>query len=389
MTAWFDMLSSTGVVIRRRSAALNALEELAALPDLGAEGLRAMALAIGELVSADGAVVDLRNADCEVVGCIGDGKVFHDELIHTFFTNYYDTAAEDAMGPNCRTLFRLGTPLNVTTPKTTIGWEQSELFQEFFAPQGIGDVIRLPLWRGGLPSGLLVLGRDDSSRPLSDGEVSTLREIRPLCERIVGGVVAPSAPGGFGGDVTWVACPNGDIELASPEAEPMAAMAFGFAGVLPRLNREVSAWLRDTFIALREKLDRSELASIERRNGYGLFQFRASWLDANRGTTPRARLSVRLSRHVPLKTRLFLSERFRLLPRREKQTVLALSEGASTQELAERLEVAPSTAFSWIRSLYTRFDVNRRGQLIEVLLADAAATAGSELAQQRRQRRGE
>jgi DNA-binding CsgD family transcriptional regulator len=56
------------------------------------------------------------------------------------------------------------------------------------------------------------------------------------------------------------------------------------------------------------------------------------------------------------------------LPRREKETLACLLEGDSEKQVAARLGVSPSTTHEYIKSLYRRFSVQSRAELLAYFL---------------------
>jgi DNA-binding NarL/FixJ family response regulator len=52
------------------------------------------------------------------------------------------------------------------------------------------------------------------------------------------------------------------------------------------------------------------------------------------------------------------------LPPRQRQTLLALLEGDSEKQIAIRLSLSPNTVHVYVKSLYRRFNVASRGELL-------------------------
>ena len=148
--------------------------------------------------------------------------------------------------------------------------------------------------------------------------------------------------------------------MSSGRAEQLAQMAFGAQAFIPGRGGALQAWFRQTLDKLRHQARAGRRGVLEVTNAFGLFQFEA--LSVQAGVDGGRGLVVRVTRLVPVKSRLFHSPAFRALPLREKQAVLALVDGASTSALATTLGVAQSTALTWIGSLYSRFGVSRRSE---------------------------
>jgi len=66
------------------------------------------------------------------------------------------------------------------------------------------------------------------------------------------------------------------------------------------------------------------------------------------------------------------------LPRRLRQTLACLLEGDSEKQVAARLEVSPATAHQYVSSLYRRFAVRSRAELLAYFLRRMRARLRSE-----------
>lgn len=61
------------------------------------------------------------------------------------------------------------------------------------------------------------------------------------------------------------------------------------------------------------------------------------------------------------------------LTRSEEKLALALARGQSVEEAAARLSIAPSTARTHLKRIFMKTETNRQGQLVSLLLSNAAA----------------
>jgi DNA-binding CsgD family transcriptional regulator len=349
----------------RRSTALGTLHELAQIPALGAEGLAALRAALSDLVPLDSVCLTPTDSLGFATGFQGD-EVFNSAVAQRFYEHHYGTPSEDGLGPNCRLLFRRGERV-FSASRGATQWRESDVFQDVFAPAGVNHLVRMLFRQGGRAVGLLLLARV-GGEDFSAGDIATLLEqhavigqaVDRICRPVQDGVTAPL------GEATWIFTLAGEIEASSLGAADVASMAYAAGG--PWTGAEpCDAPLAKTFADLRRMLEEGRRADLCERSRFGRFRFHASWLESQRPPFGR-RVKVDVVHEVPLHTRLFLSRRFRALPQREKQTALLLAEGHSTKDIADRAGVAESTALSWVRSLFQRFSVRRRGELVEALL---------------------
>jgi DNA-binding CsgD family transcriptional regulator len=136
------------------------------------------------------------------------------------------------------------------------------------------------------------------------------------------------------------------------------------------------AWSRPLIKRLLVKLrDPHATALVTVRNRRGTFALRAYALQPaeQAACTP---VCVQIVRSVPLELKLLAQPRVRTLPPREKQIALLLAKGLSNTAIANALGVRPNTVVSNIRSIYGRYGVEHRAQLVKALCAgDHAAAA--------------
>jgi DNA-binding NarL/FixJ family response regulator len=70
---------------------------------------------------------------------------------------------------------------------------------------------------------------------------------------------------------------------------------------------------------------------------------------------------VGVTRSVPVDV---LTGEITALPTRQRQTLLALLDGDSEKQIAIRLSLSPNTVHVYVKSLYRRFNVASRGELL-------------------------
>ena len=94
------------------------------------------------------------------------------------------------------------------------------------------------------------------------------------------------------------------------------------------------------------------------RNAWGIFVFRAYWLDA---ATPReGHIGIAVSRKVPLILDLFKGSRDLPLSDRQSEVAVLLASGLSRQQVADRLDLAPNTVIAHSRWVYDKLGIHDR-----------------------------
>lgn len=109
------------------------------------------------------------------------------------------------------------------------------------------------------------------------------------------------------------------------------------------------------------------------RNAWGLFGFRAHWLNAPAGDGSDP-VAVSISLHVPRKLKLWRAIHALALPARQQEVCLLFADGHSLTDIAQRLNISRHTAIDHMRRIYQRLDLESdRDSLRERLLAPPIA----------------
>jgi DNA-binding CsgD family transcriptional regulator len=106
---------------------------------------------------------------------------------------------------------------------------------------------------------------------------------------------------------------------------------------------------------------------LRRRNAWGEFVLRASWLGPTDGEEPTRQIGITIERRVP--RALAILRRIEELPltAREKQLCLLLARDPDRHDLADAMGVGAGTVVTHQRSIYAKLRVHSRAKLIERL----------------------
>jgi DNA-binding CsgD family transcriptional regulator len=255
-------------------------------------------------------------------------------------------------------------------------WLRSDLYNVMYRPVGIErNLVASILGRSRLLASL-VFPRTATDPAHSPREIRLLEAIVPSIahaltdQRRQGQLVDSDERGQLIVDATGV------VQHASPEARALLLMARMPADPVPLVLQPRGITLPDEVVRLCQRVAAwSEDHPLSTppvwrcRNDWGELVFRVFRMEQHAGLpTPRL-LSVGIERREPL--RLKLLRRLGELPlsTRETELCLALLDGASRGEIAERMGVSATTAITHTRNLYTKLDVHNRMELVEKLQA--------------------
>ncbi len=253
---------------------------------------------------------------------------------------------------------------------------ESDLHRETLRPFGLHHSLRVALHDGDRPIGCLLMHRADDARAFSRTEEEHVGAARGFLSHALvkrgPDVEAPFVPGTESGQVVLDA--SGRILHISPEADRLLPLVFALRFTVGEIGRPWVSAARQWFEPLIRQLVRSNGATpgkgaphIQLRNAWGGFSARAYWLRPLDADGERL-ISITIARQVPVPLRLLGLPAVQMLPKREKEVCILLAQGFSAPEIAARLGISPHTAIGHVVSLYRRFDVNSREQLIALLL---------------------
>ena len=173
------------------------------------------------------------------------------------------------------------------------------------------------------------------------------------------------------------------VIIASPAGKPVHLSTEGhrllFLATHPRVAPGVAVSrvpvLPAPLIRICENLGRASSSDEEasapvyhHRNVWGVFRFRAEWLDSN---DPAAGLiAITVTHQEPLP--IILTRNVGRLPltRRQAEVCVLMATGYSHDEIAERLGISRHTANEHGRWIYNKLDVHNRTELVSKLLSN-------------------
>jgi DNA-binding CsgD family transcriptional regulator len=109
------------------------------------------------------------------------------------------------------------------------------------------------------------------------------------------------------------------------------------------------------------------------RNAWGVFTFRAYWLNLAAGPGAPPRIGITVERLEPLALKLWRRAEELPLSGREIEVCLLLALGKPRAEIAGRLGVSENTAINHCRNLYGKLGVNSHAELVDKLHAGQSA----------------
>jgi len=255
------------------------------------------------------------------------------------------------------------------------GFFDTELYATILQPLGFRHALRLVLHSHGHPLGFLTLTRGDDERPFSLEDERRLHQVQDILSQAMAKRVGPEDHDLVAsGDTAMLLCdPSGAIRNLTNNAQQFLNYIFAPDCLLADLGRSVLPQARQWLLPIVARADRplsrtnGKVAALYRQTRWGGFSARAYRMNASEpgGTSL---VSVNLTRYVPLAVRLMRLEAVRTLPKREKEVCLLLAHGCSAPDIAVRLTMSVHTVIGHVASLYDRFEVSSRDQLVVSLL---------------------
>lgn len=251
----------------------------------------------------------------------------------------------------------------------------SDFYDVICRPVNLHHGLRLAIRDGRRPIACMVLSRPRGDRPFLTRDEDNLLRARPyLCHalaRISQEHEATMTPSEESGIV--ISTPQGDIQHMSAEADCLLRMAVPprHPGANNDYYQNVRDLLRPLALRLAERdTHRQTAPALQVKSAWGRFSLRGYWLSPHPAGAP-ALVAIQITRYLPLPLRLLGLDAVRALPAKEKETCLLLAQGRSTTQIATVLQRSTHTVVSQVRSIYQRFNVSSRTELIDQLLGHA------------------
>lgn len=251
----------------------------------------------------------------------------------------------------------------------------SDFYDVICRPVDLHHGIRIALRDGQRPIACLVLSRPAGAKPFLAADEKRLLKARDfLCHALSktadwqDEATVPSGETGF-----VVIDVDGRIQHLTSEADRLLNMAMyprstggAFDDAFYQRTRELLLPLVRRLTAITTGADRTAPA-IQIRNAWGNFSLRG-YLMKPVGTGASSLIAIQIARHIPPPLRLLGLEQVQSLPEREKEICLLLAQGHTTPAIAQLVKRSPHTVVSQVRSLYNRFGVGSRNELLDLLL---------------------
>jgi DNA-binding CsgD family transcriptional regulator len=104
-------------------------------------------------------------------------------------------------------------------------------------------------------------------------------------------------------------------------------------------------------------------------NVHGRFIFNAHWLENNGMTEPGGLIGVTIQHQEPQALKILRALKDLPLSPAQKEVALLLAQGLSNLEIGQRLHIKHTTVKDHIGKIFTRLNINRREELLPLLLA--------------------
>jgi len=256
-------------------------------------------------------------------------------------------------------------------------FEKHDFYNLTMRPTGLHDGLQLTVMEQGRSIGLLHISRAKGDPEFTERERQLLYSIAPFlahaqAERTADERVAESPDRGL-----IIATPAGAIEYLSPQAGHLLVMAQHPVLLSPgvslpspgtALPPEVMRLCHDLMRIFENKAP-SSVPACQIANAWGVFTFRAFWLDRTAQEQEAPLIGISIERLEPLALKLWRLAENLPLSGREIEVCLPLALGQPRAEIAERIGVSENTAINHCRNIYAKLGVQSRAELVEKLRA--------------------
>lgn len=303
------------------------------------------------------------------------GEHFYDSTVHAFFSGIA-WMSEAGVYPGFAGLVASDAPI---TAGADNGREylNSAIYNEVLKPLDGRFVLSVPVRDARRAYGALVMLRAAATSPFDAREIREIADIASFIRHALGDKA----------DAAGAGCDELDCEAFAVLAED---------GRLLHIDQDGRRLLflathPEASMASREPLDASgmsqriarvcrELTGIfrgrggrpprfENANRWGRFVFRARWLQAV-GAAREGRIGLTISHYVPRRLKLWQSIAALELPPRLQQVALEFADGASLNEVADRLGIRRNTAIDYVQNIYARLGIEPDKHALRSYLLD-------------------
>jgi DNA-binding CsgD family transcriptional regulator len=270
-------------------------------------------------------------------------------------------------------------------------FEKHDFYNLAMRPTGLHDALQLTVVEHGHSIGLLHISRASRDPEFTQRERQLLQAIAPFlahaqAERPTDERMAESLDRGL-----IIASPAGVVEYLSPQAGRLLVMAQhpvllspgvtlpGPGAILPP---EIMR-LGDDLVCIFEGKAPSAVPVYQLRNAWGVFTFRAFWLDRTAQEHAAPLIGIVVERLEPLALKFWRRAENLPLSGREIEVCLPLALGRSRAEIADRIGVSENTAINHCRNIYAKLGVQSRAELVEKLHTRESGSRKRELVDSR------
>ncbi len=256
-------------------------------------------------------------------------------------------------------------------------FEKHDFYNLVMRPTGIHDVLQLTVTEHGRSVGLLHIGRASRDPEFSERDRRLLLAIAPFFAHAQMPSCADERMVESEDRGLIIAAQDGKIEYLSPQAGRLLALAqhevLWSRGVsLPEpgaaLPPEVMRLCHDLVRIFEDKTP-SSVPVCRLANAWGLFTFRAYWLDRAGEEREAGLIGIAIERLEPLALKFWRHAEKLPLSGREIEVCLPLALGKSRAEIAGRLGVSENTAINHCRNIYAKLGIQSRAELVDKLYA--------------------
>jgi len=330
--------------------------------------------AIRQIIRADHSIFFWVDRSSEVTNVYPEYPIPR-EIGALYFTEYYNKRECDAWDGFTTSLRNERGVINVALRQTQ-RFFQSGLYNDIWKPLAMHHCLRVTLRDGNIPLGTLRLYRACDTSAFSCADALALTQLAPYLTHPLS--AKPTFP-----VMAFAECADsglvvlnsqGKMQYASPQGRRLLLL-YGHGEICRRsldraamdelTQRQLSDLCQRLVAIFADKL--APIPVIHRQNGWGRFKLEAYWLEQPAANSAGL-IGVAIRREEPQRLKLLRCMNEVSLSPKQQEIALLLADDYTHSQIAEVLDVKPSTVISHVRALYSKLDVHSRTEMLAKFL---------------------
>jgi DNA-binding CsgD family transcriptional regulator len=247
------------------------------------------------------------------------------------------------------------------------------IYHTFWKPNHQHHVLYVPVSRYGKTTGMLGLFRPKQHQPFSENDQAQLLQLLPYFNHIKPSLHFDEVNYASEGDIgIMVFNVTGQLVYQSREARELfhracyqpSIMAMNEQSIV--LTAKLKQLCQDLVMIFEGK--EAKPPSWSHVNGYGLFKFRAQWLN-NQQDSSQNFIGISIEHREPLTIKILRALRYTSLSPKQREVAALVAQGLSNQDISRQLNIKLTTVKDYVSHLCFKLNITNREALLPKLLS--------------------